>query len=47
MTTGFLVKFFNWRMAFAVPGVLRPLLGVALALLAKPLQNLILLRRGF
>ena len=34
VTTGLLVKFFNWRMAFAMPGVLCLLLGVAFALLA-------------
>lgn len=34
VATGFLVKYFGWRMAFAVPGALCLLFGVAFALLA-------------
>ena len=34
VTTGFLVKYLSWRMAFAVPGVLCLLLGCAFAVLA-------------
>jgi MFS family permease len=34
VATGFLVKYFGWRMAFAVPGVACLLFGVAFALLA-------------
>ncbi len=34
VTTGFLVKYLGWRMAFAVPGALCLLFGVAFALLA-------------
>lgn len=34
VATGFLVKYFGWRMAFAVPGVVCLLVGVAFALLA-------------
>lgn len=34
VTTGFLVKYLGWRMAFAVPGALCILFGVAFALLA-------------
>jgi len=34
VATGFLVKYFGWRMAFAVPGVVCLLFGVAFALLA-------------
>lgn len=34
VTTGFLVKYLGWRMAFAVPGVLCLLFGCAFALLA-------------
>jgi MFS family permease len=34
VTTGFLVKYFGWRMAFAVPGALCLLFGCAFALLA-------------
>ena len=34
VTTGFLVKFFDWRMAFALPGVLSLACGVAFALFA-------------
>lgn len=34
VATGFLVKYFGWRMAFAVPGVVCLLVGVAFAVLA-------------
>jgi MFS family permease len=34
VATGFLVKYFGWRMAFAIPGTVCLLLGVAFALLA-------------
>ncbi|MGV3569915.1 MAG: MFS transporter [Ramlibacter sp.] len=34
VTTGYLVKYFGWRMAFAVPGALCLLVGCAFALLA-------------
>lgn len=34
VATGFLVKYLNWRMAFAVPGLLCLLFGVAFAVLA-------------
>lgn len=34
VATGFLVKYFGWRMAFVIPGVLCLLFGVAFALLA-------------
>lgn len=34
VTTGFLVKYLGWRMAFAVPGALCILFGIAFALLA-------------
>jgi MFS family permease len=36
VTTGFLVKYLGWRMAFAVPGVLCLLVGCAFAMLATP-----------
>jgi MFS family permease len=36
VTTGFLVKYLGWRMAFAVPGVLCLLVGCAFAILATP-----------
>lgn len=35
IATGFLVKFLDWRMAFAVPGVLCLLFGIAFVLLAS------------
>jgi MFS family permease len=35
VTTGFLVKYYGWRMAFVVPGVVCILLGIAFALLAS------------
>lgn len=34
VSTGFLVKYFGWRMAFAVPGIVCLVVGVAFALLA-------------
>ncbi len=34
LTTGFLIKYLNWRMAFAIPGVVCLLLGCVFALLA-------------
>ena len=34
VSTGFLVKYFGWRMAFAVPGILCLVVGVAFAFLA-------------
>lgn len=39
VTTGFLVKYFGWRMAFAVPGVVCLIVGVAFALLATREQG--------
>lgn len=39
VATGFLVKYYGWRMAFAVPGVLCLLVGVAFALLATQEQG--------
>ncbi|MCD6077206.1 MAG: transporter [Ramlibacter sp.] len=39
VTTGFLVKYLDWRMAFAIPGALCLLLGGAFALLATPEQG--------
>lgn len=39
VTTGFLVKYLGWRMAFAVPGVLCMLFGVAFAVLATREQG--------
>jgi MFS family permease len=38
VTTGFLVKYMDWRMAFAVPGVLCLVVGCAFAVLATPEQ---------
>ena len=39
VATGFLVKYFGWRMAFAAPGVVCLLVGVAFALLATQEQS--------
>ncbi len=39
VATGFLVKYFGWRMAFAVPGAVCVLFGVAFALLATREQS--------
>jgi MFS family permease len=39
VTTGFLVKYMDWRMAFAIPGALCLLVGCAFALLATPEQS--------
>ena len=39
VATGFLVKYFGWRMAFAAPGVVCLLVGVAFALLATQEQG--------
>jgi MFS family permease len=35
VTTGYLVKYFGWRMAFAVPGLLSIACGVAFAMVAR------------
>lgn len=39
VTTGFLVKYFGWRMAFAVPGVVCLVVGAAFAMLATREQS--------
>ena len=39
VTTGFLVKYFGWRMAFAVPGAICLLVGIAFAVLATREQG--------